>query len=96
MVAGEHNGRRTSRSLLVGVGLDNDDGHTRITRGQDFRLFGGSADTHEQMQEKAIKFGEKLSERGLRLDDVTPNQFLDVAHEVGMMVSPDNEPKEDK
>ena len=39
---------------LLGVGLDNEDGHVRVTRGDNFHLVGGSRDTHESMQEKCI------------------------------------------
>ena len=40
--------------MLLGVGLDNDDGHGRVTRGENFRLVGGSHDTHQQMQERGL------------------------------------------
>lgn len=97
MVASGRNVKdKKHKSVLVGVGLDNDDGHTRITRGDNFGLFGGSADTHEQMREKAIKLNEKLSEKGVCLDDVTRDEFLDTAHEVGMTVVPDDVLKKDK
>ena len=52
---------------LLGVGLDNDDGHRRITRSESFLLVGGSAETHERMQETAIRFEEGLERRGKTL-----------------------------
>jgi len=78
------------RALLVGLGLDNDDGHVRITRGSNFRLLGGSQQTHEQMQEQAIKFNEKLTDRGRRLEEISRQEFLDLAHESGMTIAPDD------
>jgi hypothetical protein len=78
------------KALLLGVGLDNPDGHVRVTRGENFHLLGGSQDTHELMQEKAIKFNEKLNQRGKCLEDVTPNEFIDLAQEVGMKVLPED------
>ena len=71
-----------ARALLLGVGLDNQDGHVRVTRGEEFYLVGGSRDTHEHMQEKVIKFTEELGRRGKRLADVSPKEFLDIAHRV--------------
>ena len=71
-----------AKRLLVGVGLDNDDGHTRITKGPNFRLFGGSQQTHDRMQETAIKFNEKLKERDRTLDDISRDEFVDILHEV--------------
>ncbi|MFA5865278.1 MAG: hypothetical protein WC975_11400 [Phycisphaerae bacterium] len=78
--------------MLLGVGLDNQDGHVRITRGENFHLLGGSHDTHEQMQEQAIKINEKLTTKGKTLENVTHQEFIDLAHEVGMKVLPNNPP----
>jgi hypothetical protein len=66
-------------ALLLGVGLDGDDGHNRVTRGRDFVLVGGSKDTHEALQERAIKVNEELDRRGMRLGDVSsPDQMRDI------------------
>ena len=69
-------------AALLGVGLDNDDGHTRITRGKNFFLCGGSQDTHAVMQETAIKINEHLDTRGKRLEDVSVGELKDICHEV--------------
>ena len=67
-------------SFLLGVGLDGDDGHRRVTRGRDFVLVGGSKDTHEELQERAIKLNEELDRRGIRLADVSSREEMrDVA-----------------
>ncbi len=71
-------------TLLMGLGFDGRDGHVRITRGGNFRLFGGSEETHEVMQEKAIRFNEKLADRGKRIDQITKDEFRDIAHEIGL------------
>ncbi len=63
---------------LLGVGLDGDDGHTRLTRGQEFVLFGGSSDTHCRMQETMIKVVERLERRGRRIADATPDELHDL------------------
>lgn len=73
---------------LLGLGLDNEDGHVRVTRGENFRLLGGSETTHESMQEKCIKFNEKLQDRGKRLDDLDRKEFLDLAADCEMNVLP--------
>jgi len=78
------------KTLLLGLGLDDPDGHTRITRGKNFHLLGGSQETHEQMQEKAIKFNEKLDQNGKRLEDITQKEFIDLAHDLGMVIAPDD------
>jgi len=82
-------GRRVKKAVILGVGLDNSDGHVRYTRGKNFHLFGGSQETHEEMQEKAIKINEHLDRRGKRLEDVTPTEFREIAREVDLRAHDD-------
>ena len=80
------------KAKLLGFGLDNDDEIVRVTRGKNFELHGGSKDTHQSMQEKCIKFNEKLDARGKELGDLERQEFLDIAAECKMnVVLPKNE-----
>ena len=81
------------KAKLLGIGLDGEDGHVRVTRGKNFELHGGSQDTHEAMQEKCIKFNEKLDERGKELGALERREFLDLAAECRMNVAIPREPK---
>ncbi len=72
------------KAWLLGLGLDNKDGHTRITTGENFKLVGGSEETHDTMQEKAVKLNEQLKRRGKTLDTVSPDEFHEIADKVGM------------
>ena len=63
---------------LLGVGLDNQDGHKRITHGEEFLLVGGSEDTHERMQDVVIRVTESLKDRGKRLRDAEPIEVVDL------------------
>jgi hypothetical protein len=63
---------------FLGVGLDNQDGHKRITRSEEFLLVGGSADTHERMQDTAIRFGEALRRKGKRLGETSAEEAIDL------------------
>ena len=76
--------RERSKAMLLGVGLDNDDGHVRITRGENFHLIGGSAETHGVMQEKCITFNEKLNARGKQLEQLEGQELADLAAECQM------------
>lgn len=80
--------KRKAKAGLLGVGLDNDDGHARMTRGDNFLLVGGSHETHQVMQEKAVKFNEKLQTRGKSLEQLEAAEFHDIAAECGMKVLP--------
>ena len=71
------------KALMLGVGLDSD-GHKRLTTGPNFILAGGSQETHEVMTEKAIKINEKLAAKGVQLEDVSHEEFDDIAHSVGL------------
>lgn len=65
---------------LLGLGLDCTDDQTRLTRGKNFVLYGGSSETHGKMQEVAIKVNEQLDKKGKRLEDVTRQELTDILH----------------
>ena len=81
------NNKKSKRSVLIGLGLDSD-GHKRVTTGSNFAMVGGSEETHEGMVEKAIKINEKLAARGKQLEEVSREEFDDIAHEVGLRPVP--------
>ena len=67
---------------FLGLGLDNKDGHQRLTRSEHFLLIGGSAETHEHMQDTAIKFSEALQRRGKKLDQAQLQEVLEIFQEI--------------
>ncbi|MGA2686337.1 MAG: hypothetical protein ABSF51_14955 [Verrucomicrobiota bacterium] len=75
--------KKKRKAVILGVGLDSD-GHKRITTGENFALVGGTEETHERMTEKAIKINEKLKARGKQLEEVSREEFDDIAQEVGL------------
>jgi len=74
------------KKRILGIGLDGDEPVVRVTRGKNFHLVGGSQDTHESMQEKCIKFNEKLSRSGKELGDLDRQEFLELAADCQMNV----------
>jgi hypothetical protein len=66
---------------FLGVGLDSGDGHRRVTRSEEFLLVGGSAETHEKMQDTAIRFGEALRRKGKTLQEASPEEAIDILRE---------------
>lgn len=66
---------------ILGVGLDGEDGHQRVTRSNNFLLVGGSSETHERMQDTAIHFDESLRKRGKTLQEASPEEALDLLRE---------------
>ncbi len=75
--------KQKRKAAILGLGLDSD-GHKRLTTGPNFALVGGTQETHEDMTEKAIKINEKLKSRGKQLEEVSHEEFDDIAHEVGL------------
>ncbi len=75
---------RIYRKVLLGLGFDCKDGHVRITKGKNFRLYGGSRETHELMQEKAIKFNEQLTRKRKTLNNLSKKEFYDIAKKIGL------------
>lgn len=74
--------RKARQAAILGLGLDGEDGHTRLTRGKNFVLYGGSQETHARMQETAIKINEHLDRRGKQLEEVSPHEMRDIYREV--------------
>lgn len=66
------------KSLLLGVGLDNEDGHTRVTSADHAVVVGGSQETHERMQECVIRVGEHLERKGKSLDECHREEVADI------------------
>ena len=81
------NAKKKRKAALLGVGLDSD-GKKRITTGPNFALVGGTEETHDAMTEQAIKINEKLKARGKQLEEVSREEFEDIAHEVGLKQIP--------
>lgn len=65
-------------SHLVGIGLDNEDGHKRLTRAEQFSVVGGSQETHERMTVTLIKTFECLKGKGKRLEQTEPEELMDI------------------
>ncbi len=68
------------RAGLLGLGLDNEDGHKRVTTGDQFALVGGSQETHERMTETVVKTFEELKRRDRPLEAVDPKELAEILH----------------
>ncbi len=71
---------RELQTHLHGIGRP--DGHTRITKGAGLTITGGSEETHAQMQEHAIKLGEKLKSRGKTIQSASEREVMDTLLEI--------------
>jgi len=70
--------RPKNQAGLLGLGLDNDDGHKRLTAGKQFLLVGGSQETHERMTETVVKTFEELKRRAKQLETVDRKELAEI------------------
>jgi hypothetical protein len=68
------------KAHLLGLGLDNKDGHKRITTAEQFTILGGSEETHNRMTETVIKTFEELKTRRKQLHTVEPDELAEIIH----------------
>ena len=61
--------------------IPQEEGHTRITRADNFTVVGGDKEQHEMTQEYATKFTEIVEKRGDK--PMTREEFVDIIHEAG-------------
>ncbi|MBL7158120.1 MAG: hypothetical protein ISS91_01240 [Candidatus Omnitrophica bacterium] len=87
---------RIYRKMLLGLGFDCKDGHVRMTKGKNFCLYGGSNETHELMQEKAVKFNEHLTKKHKTLDSITKKEFADISRKIGLKIQDDPKAAKDE
>lgn len=68
-------GNRKKIVRLLGVGFDAEDGHIRITKGENYDVLMGSDESHEYIEQLIRKIEDELRLRELSLDDLTPEEF---------------------
>ncbi|MCC5789950.1 MAG: hypothetical protein JJT75_09960 [Opitutales bacterium] len=64
--------------ILMGLGLDNKDGHKRLTQAESFIIAGGSESTHGRLTETAMKTMEDLGSRAKDLRSVEKKELTDL------------------
>jgi len=72
--------RKARKAHLLGIGLDNQDGHKRLTTAEEFTIVGGSDETHGRMTETVVKTFEELKTRGKPLQAVEPQELAEIIH----------------
>jgi hypothetical protein len=71
--------RDTERNVhILGLGLDNKDGHVRLTSAEQFTIAGGSEETHERMTETLMKTCETLERHGKNLNDADVREIAEL------------------
>ena len=72
--------RKPVAAGILGIGLDNEDGHKRVTTAEQFAIVGGSEETHGRMTETLVKTFEELKHRGKHLAQVERAELTEIIH----------------
>lgn len=67
---------------LLGVGLDGKGKQTRITRGENFYLYGGSQKTHRKMTDVVLRFNDEVDRRGKKLEEINARELDEISRKV--------------
>lgn len=70
--------KKEPRGHILGVGLDNEDGHKRLTQSDQFTVVSGSEETHEKMTETLVKTVEDLKRKGKNLQQAQPEEIREL------------------
>ena len=70
--------KEPSKAHLLGLGLDNEDGHKRLTRAEKFSIVGGSEETHDRMTETLVKTFEDLKDKGKELEETDKEELSEL------------------
>ena len=75
-------GKQKKIVRLLGIGFDADDDHVRITKGENFDVLMGSDESHEYISELIQDIEREIKERGLALDDLSPEQLSELVKSI--------------
>jgi hypothetical protein len=67
---------------LLGVGFDAEDGHVRITKGENHDVLMGSDESHEYIQKLMQKIEDEIKARGMVLDDISPEDLSELIQSI--------------
>ena len=70
--------KQNQKAHLLGLGLDNEDGHKRLTQAEKFSVVGGSEETHDRMTETLIKTFEDLKVKGKELEETAKDELSEL------------------
>ncbi len=68
------------QGYLLGIGLDNKDGHKRLTKAEQFSIIGGSEETHGRMTETVMKTVEDLQRKSKTIASAEPQELAELLH----------------
>lgn len=68
---------------VLGLGVNAEDGHTRISKGEHFQIYLGSDEAHETMLALCVKIERRLTKCGMKINDLNQEEFIELLKELG-------------
>lgn len=72
----------SSINHFIGICIDNDDGHKRLTQAEQFLIIGGSKESHELLTVACLKTFENLKQNGKRLEQIEPDELIAIINKI--------------
>ncbi|MFQ5964395.1 MAG: hypothetical protein ACE5KZ_08940 [Candidatus Scalinduaceae bacterium] len=73
---------KRENATIWGIASNNEDNHKRITKGENFYLYGGSEDNHNNMIESVLEFNALITKYGKRLEDITESEYFEIVSKI--------------
>ncbi len=72
----------TSFNHMIGICIDNDDGHKRVTQVEQFLVVGGSQESHEVLTLACLKVFENFKQTGKRIESIEPDELIEIINKI--------------
>ena len=63
---------------MLGLGMESEDGHIRISKGDHFKIVMGSEEAHEAMLKLCIEINKALEQEGRTLEELSREEFIEL------------------
>lgn len=67
---------------LIGICIEENDGHRRITQAEQFLIIGGSQESHQHVTLACLKVLDNLKQNGKRLELIEPNELINIINKI--------------
>lgn len=72
----------SSVNHFIGICIDNDDGHKRLTQAEQFLIIGGTQEAHEVLTVACLKTFQNLKQNRKRLEQIEPDELIEIINRI--------------
>lgn len=78
----EEEDSKEEKAIIVGIAGNSKDNHKRITKGENFCLYGGTEESHDNMIESVLEFNALRTKYGKSLDELTEDEYFKIVNDL--------------